>query len=123
MRKIVRLTEQDLVKLVKKVVKEQSSLNKKTSNFKAYAHVEGDMVMEFPVVSFTDGNRYGAGVVMNIIHPVNNKELYVKNFEGPIYDFTTKKMVYTSSDFSNINVKNYKQIAQSQNIPVSVMTT
>jgi hypothetical protein len=123
MKKIIRLTEQDLVKLVKKVVKEQSSLNKKPSNFKAYAHVEGDMVMEFPVVSFTDGNRYGEGIVMNIIHPVNNKELYVKNFEGPIYDFTTKKMVYTSSDFSNINVKNYKQIAQSQNIPVSVMTT
>jgi hypothetical protein len=138
MKKIIRLTEQDLVRLVRKIVKEQpdekfdtpynkefmrNSKNKKTNttnintptNFKAMATVEDDMVMEFSVINFTvDGDR----VDMFIIDPVSKKRLYVTNFDGPIYDPSNSKVVYKNSIFQNVNKRNYNQIAKSKNIPV-----
>jgi hypothetical protein len=138
MKKTIRLTEQDLVRLVKKIIKEQpdekfdtpynkelmrnsQNLQKNTaninkpSNFKAEANVEDDMMMDFPVIEFTiDYDK----VDMFIIDPVSKKRLYVTDFKGPIYDPSNSKTIYKNSYFTNINKQNYKQIAKSNNIPI-----
>jgi len=112
MKKIVRLTEQDLVTLVKKVIKEQSN------NFKAQATVEGDMVMEFPVIQLKE---WGKDVYMEIKDPQTGKQLTVTNFKGPIVFAGTSKVQYRDSYFSNISLKNWNQIASKYNIPVVVV--
>lgn len=120
MKKVIRLTEQQLANIVKKVVdsqKNQINYNKPT-NFKAEAIVEDDMLMEFPVVKL---NVSGSNVKMffNDVSLGSGKRLlYVNNFEGPIYDASTNKIAYRDSFFQNIGKQNYKQISKSQNIPV-----
>jgi hypothetical protein len=113
MKKIVRLTEQDLVTLVKKVIKEQSN------NFKAQATVEGDMVMEFPVVKFKEFSAND--VEMTILDPVSKEQLVVVNFMGKITINGKNRVKYTDSYFSNISLKNWNQIASKYKIPVLVV--
>ena len=115
MSKIVRLNEQELVKLVKKILKEN------TGGFKTTATVEGDMVMDFTVNAF---NVTASGVYMTITNYQNKKYYVIGNrrtgsFEGKIYDRATKKMAFTDSIFPDINLKNYQQIAKQNGIPIS----
>lgn len=129
MKKIVRLNESDLINIVKKILKEQSSVgvNKKKpisksltgSNFKAEANVEDDMVMQFPVVEFWVGNRGVEMFFKDVTKGNNNKILKVYNFEGPIFDELGNRKIYRDSAFMNINSNNWKNIAKKNNIPVS----
>ena len=124
MKKIIRLTESDLINLVNRVIKEQSvvgapnmgtiskSNTVSNSKFKAQATVEDDMIMEFPVVKF----HYDASGV-DMFFKEGNVLLNVHNFEGPIFKGLSKK--YIDSYFSNIDSKNWKSIAKKYNIPVS----
>lgn len=137
MKKIVKLTESDLVRIIKKIVKEQpdskfdtpynkgflsnsakNSATNKPTNFRAKATVNGDSYGEFPVVKFTVS---GSNVKMFFIfkdYYDKEKLLYVNNFQGPIYDANTNKIEFAEADFNNINNQNYKQISKSQNIPI-----
>lgn len=83
------------------------------SNFKAEANVEDDMVMQFRVkgLSYIDGE-----VGMTIEDPTTKKDLIVWNFQGPIRDSQTNKVVYKRSVFKNINKNNYEQIARTYKI-------
>ena len=83
------------------------------SNFKAEANVEDDMVMQFRVkgLSYIDGD-----VGMTIEDPTTKKDLIVWNFQGPIRDSQTNKVVYKRSVFKNINKNNYQQIARTYKI-------
>jgi hypothetical protein len=103
----------DAVNWVKDKVKDITG-----SSFKTRAVVEGDMLIDFPIVAFYYGNR---GVNMFIKDPSNGKTLRVDNFEGPIFDGSIQK--YKSSIFKNINSNNWKLIAKQNNIPVSKITT
>jgi hypothetical protein len=143
MKKIVKLTEQDLVRIIKKVIQEQpdskfdtpynkafvsnSAKNKPTTNkpttnkptnFNATAVVEDDMYMEFPVVKFTVSGSNVKMFFNDDSYSSGTKFLYVNNFGGPIYDTSTNKVIYRDSNFQNINNGNYKQISKSQNIPM-----
>jgi hypothetical protein len=74
MKKIVRLTESDLVRIVKRVLNEDQ-----TSNLKVRAIVEGDMAMEFKVTRFAEVD---GGVTMYMdYYPRNGsvEKLYVVN--------------------------------------------
>jgi len=86
-------------------------------SFKAKATVEGDMVMEFPVVDINYSK--GGYVDMRIKDPINGDILFVQNFEGPIFKAENSSKKYKSSYFTNINTKNWKTIAKQNNIPVS----
>ena len=114
MEKVIKLTEQDLVRLVKKIIKED------VKGYLTTATVEDDMVIEFYVNSF---NITLSGVYMMITEVSTGKKYYVKSvsgyFGGPIYDRVTKKIVFTDSYFGEITPKNYKQIAKQNNIPVN----
>jgi hypothetical protein len=111
MSKIVKLNEQDLVRLVKRVIKEQLQSE---SKFKAEGVVEDDMMMSFPVteISYVDDT-----VNMTMIDPVSKEKLYVTNFRGPIYSGKNNTKKYRDVSFNNINMKNYNQIAKQFNIP------
>jgi hypothetical protein len=133
MKKVVRLTETDLVKLVKKVIEEQntqygsfgynpynllsnkkmSAVQNKPSTFNAEALVEDDMIMKFPVKGFSD---IDGTIVMTIFDSSKNKDLVVSDFNGPIYDAKTGKKIYTDSNFRNVGMKNWNQIANRYNI-------
>jgi hypothetical protein len=132
MKKIIRLTESDLINLVNRVIKEQSVVgapnmgmtkkipnNKKlaNSNFKAEATVEDDMLMQFPVIQI---NNYEV-VEMFLKDPISGKVLLVKNFGGPIYAENGKTKIYRDSSFNNITSKNWRTIATKYKIPVSDM--
>lgn len=114
MKKVVKLTEQDLVRLVKKIIKED------VKGYLTTANVEGDMVIEFYVNAF---NVTLSGIYMMITEVSTGKKYYVKSkgdyFGGPIYDRTLKNIAYKDSDFGEITPKNYKQIAKQNNIPVN----
>jgi len=123
----IRLTEQDLVRLVKRVIKEQAKAihgvplkkpGQPSKQFKAEGVVEDDMMMSFPVtqMSYVDGT-----VNMTMVDPVSKEKLYVINFRGPIYSGKNNTKKYRDVNFSNINMKNYSQIAKQFNIPF--MTT
>jgi|688.fasta_scaffold322426_3 hypothetical protein len=86
------------------------------SSFKAEATVEGDMVMEFPVVDINYNK--GGYVDMRIKDPINGDILFVQNFEGPIFKAENSSKKYKSSYFTNINTKNWKTIAKQNKIPV-----
>jgi len=116
------MTEQSIdgaIDWVKDKVK--SILPNSGSSFKADATVEGDMVMEFPVIKFHYDNN---GVEMFIKD--GNKTLYVSSsdteFKGPIFDTQSDKEIYTDSIFTNIDTTNWKAIAKKHNIPVSKIT-
>jgi hypothetical protein len=100
--------------------KVKSILPNSGSSFKAEATVEGDMVMEFPVVDI----HYSKGgyVDMRIKDPIDGDILFVQNFEGPIFKAENSSKKYKSSYFTNINTKNWKTIAKQNNIPVSEIT-
>ena len=84
--------------------------------FKAEAIIEGDMMMEFPVVGIKISNgKYS----MYIFDKISNKNLVVYNFSGPIYDAKTKEQVYTRSVFQNINAGNASKISSQYRIPIS----
>jgi hypothetical protein len=113
------ITEQSIsgaVDWVKDKVK--SVLPNSGGSFKADATVEGDMVMEFPVIKFHYDNN---GVEMFIKD--DGKTLYVSSsgteFKGPIFDTQSGKKKYTDSIFTNIDTTNWKTIAKKHNIPVS----
>jgi hypothetical protein len=120
MKKIVKLTEGQLLDIIKQVIKESEASiaapNPQTTapnQFKAQATVEGDMVMSFPVTGFSD--IYGT-ITMEMIDPVSKEKLYVSNFRGAIYkENNTKK--YTQATFTNIGLKNYNDIWKKYNIP------
>lgn len=113
MTKVVRLTEQDLVRLIKKVIKEDITA---PNTFKARATVEEDMVMEFPVTKFI---VFPSGIWMVMTDPQTKKSILVQNFGGKIHNSRPfSEIVYTDSSFSNINSKNYQQIAKQYNIPI-----
>jgi hypothetical protein len=85
-------------------------------SFKAEAVVEGDMMMEFPVVGLkVSKGKYS----MEIFDKTNNKNLVVYNFNGPIYDAKTKEKVYTDSFFENIDANNAAKIASQYIIPIT----
>jgi hypothetical protein len=114
------MTEQSIdgaIDWVKDKVK--SILPNSGSSFKAQATVEGDMVMEFPVIKFHYDNN---GVEM-FIKNMDGKTLYVHSsgteFKGPIFDTQSGKKKYTDSIFTNIDTTNWKSIAKKHNIPVS----
>jgi hypothetical protein len=115
MKKIIRITESELISLVKEIIKEESqSANK----FKAEGVVDGNKRMSFPVteMSYVDGD-----VNMNMIDPISKEKLYVVNFRGPIYNAKNTVTKYRNVNFTNINIKNYSQIAKQFGIPF--MTT
>lgn len=137
MKKIIRLTESDLINLVNRVLQEQSvagapnmgviSKPKTKSigggnNFKAEANVEDDMVMQFPVVEFWYGNQGVEMFFKDVTKGNGNKILKVYNFEGPIFDELGNKKIYRDSVFINVNLDNWKNIAKKNNIPVSEVT-
>jgi hypothetical protein len=74
--------------------------------------------MSFPVteMSYVDGD-----VNMNMIDPISKEKLYVVNFRGPIYNAKNTVTKYRNVNFTNINIKNYSQIAKQFGIPF--MTT
>ena len=100
--------------------KVKSILPNSGSSYKVEATVEGDMVMEFPVIEFWYDKN---GVDMFIKD--DNKILYVSSsgteFKGPIFD-KSGKIIYTDSIFPNIDTTNWKTIAKKHNIPVSEIT-
>ena len=104
---ISTMAESIISESVKKV------LSNVLSNFKAEANVEDDMVMQFRVkgLSYIDGD-----VGMTIEDPTTKKDLIVWNFQGPILDSQTNKVVYKRSVFKNINKNNYQQIARTYKI-------
>ena len=116
------MTEQSIDGAIDRVKdKVKSILPNSGSSFKADATVEGDMVMEFPVIKFHYDNN---GVEMFIKD--GNKTLYVSSsdteFKGPIFDAQSDKEIYTDSIFTNIDTTNWKAIAKKHNIPVSKIT-
>lgn len=134
MKKIIRLTEGDLVNLVKRVIKEQNTnlssfgdipynpmqtkLTEK-SGFQTDAVVEGDMYMSFTVLGFiVKGNNIGM-VIKEDPRLEPKGTLIVYNFGGPIFDYNTKKQIYTDSMFRSINKNNFMKIANQNNIPVN----
>ena len=110
MKKVIRLTESDLVRLVKRIINEEENMS---SNFKAEANVEDDRLMSFPVISLSD---VSGNVRMTIQDPSDKSELYVNNFKGPIYDKKTNKVRYTRCWFNNIDKSNYSAIASEYGI-------
>lgn len=111
----MRLTEQELVKLVKKILKED------IGKFTTTATVEGDMVMEFKVDGF---NVTASGVYMMVTDWKNKKYFVIgkrgeRSFGGPIYDRATKKIAFTDSYFGEITLNNYQKIAKQYGIPVN----
>jgi hypothetical protein len=119
MSKVVRLNEQDLVKLIKKILKED------VTKYTTPATVEEDMLMEFTVNAF---NVTLSGVYMMMTGP-DNKKYYVIGkrdtglFGGPIYDRAARKVAYTDSDFPKINLNNYQKIAKQYGISISDATS
>jgi hypothetical protein len=119
MSKVVRLNEQELVKLVKKILKED------TGRFTTTAVVEDDMLMKFTVNAF----NVGASGVYMMMTDYQNKKCYVickrgsDSFMGPIYDRASKKIAFTDSSFEDIDLKNYQQIAKQNGIPIYDSTT
>ena len=109
-----------LTKSQLKIIVEQSiGAGAKTpinNRFTSEAIVEDDMVMMFPVKSISYKN---GKLNMTIYDGTEKKDLYVINFKGPIYDAKTNQKVYTDSFFQNINMNNYKQIAKTNNIPIT----
>jgi len=124
MKKLVRLTESDLVRLVKKVIKEQTRLmdqNSKGPSFVIQGNVEGDMVMKFDVYQFmVQGNKIGM-VMKEKFTPLGedkNRTLIVYDFGGPIFDAKTNKRVFTDVDFDSIGPNNYMSLAKKNGVPV-----
>jgi len=115
MKRVIKLTESDLIKILKKVISEQS---KPSNIFYAEGTVEDDMIMSFPV---TEMSYVGGTVMMNMIDPETKEKLYVSNFKGPIYSQKNNAKKYRSVNFHNISLKNYNQIVKQYNIPF--MTT
>jgi len=107
--------DQNLSNLAESIINEsiKKVLSNALSNFKAEANVEDDMVMQFRVkgLSYIDGE-----VGMTIEDPTTKKDLIVWNFQGPIRDGETNKVVYKRSIFKNINKNNYEQIARTYKI-------
>ena len=115
MKKIVRLTESDLVRIVKRVLNEDQP-----SNLKVRAIVEGDMSMELKVTRFEEVD---GGVTMYMdYYPRNGsvEKLYVVNFKGPIYDEKTDKIRYTRSSFNDINKNNWGNFSSKYNVPTTM---
>jgi len=107
---------QDLSNLAESIINEsiKKVLSNVLSNFQAEANVEDDMVMQFRVKGL---NKYINGKVgMTIEDPTTKKDLIVLNFQGPIRDVQTDKVVYNRSEFKNINKNNYEQIARTYKI-------
>jgi hypothetical protein len=70
MSKVIRLNEQELVKLVKKILKED------TGRFTTTAVVEDDMLMKFTVNAF----NVGASGVYMMMTDYQNKKCYVISY-------------------------------------------
>jgi hypothetical protein len=115
MKKIVRLTENDLTKIVKRVINEMDS----ASPLKVTAIVEDDMMMEFTIIEGSEVDGYinltlkdSKGNTLRVSSPT--KGTYIG---GPIYDNKTNKRVYRNSTFQNINQKNIMNIVDKYKIP------
>jgi hypothetical protein len=118
MKKTVRLTENDLTKIVKRVINEMDS----ASSVKVMAIVEGDMYMEFTIIEGSEVDGYinltlkdSKGNTLRVSSPT--KGTYIG---GPIYDNRTNKMVYKKSRFENINQRNIMDIFNKNKIPFSM---
>jgi hypothetical protein len=118
MKKIVRLTENDLNRLVKRVINEMDNV----PQFKATATVEGDMMMEFTVIEVSEISGYinltlkdSNGQILRVSSPKNKSFI-----GGPIYDNKTNKTVYRDSYFNNINQKNIMNIIDNNKIPFTM---
>ncbi len=111
MKKVVRLTESDLVRLVKRVIYEQPILRPGMKQFEAEAYTEDDAITPYYVSKFVTS---GSNVKMYL----ENNTLYSINFHGPLYDARTNKIVEPRAGFINVDEKNYKQIAKQYNIPL-----
>jgi hypothetical protein len=87
------------------------------SDFDAHAVIEGDMSVSLEVVGFV--TSYDA-VIMYFKDNDNKTILYVKNFEGPVYNTAMDgKVKYKDISFSNIGMDDWKNIAKRHNIQVS----
>lgn len=130
MGKIVRLTESDLVRLVKKVIKEQNTQygsfgnnpynplmdqNLKGPHFEIDATVEGDMLITFDVYGFIVQNGK-VGMIMK--EQGDETSLIVYNFGGPIFDKKTNNKVYTDVSFGTIGPDNYMSMAKKNGVSV-----
>lgn len=118
MKKIVRLTENDLNRLVKRVINEMDNV----PQFKATATVEDDMMMEFTVIEGSEISgdinlilKDSNGQILSVWSPKNKPSI-----GGPIYDNKTNKKVYRDSYFNNINQKNIMSIIKKYNIPFTM---
>ena len=119
MKKIIKLTENDLIKLVKKVIQEQNMGNK---GLEISATVEGDMSMTFRVLEFVIQNGKIGMVLKHKDAPLGkdpNRVLVVYNFGGPIFDKKTGQKIYTDVSFGNIGSDNFMNLAKQNGIPVT----
>lgn len=116
MKKIVRLTESDLVRIVRRVLNEDQP-----SNLKVRAVVEGDMFMEFKVTRFAEVDGT-VTMYMDFYDSLNRKveKLYVVNFKGPIYDEKTNKIKYRSSSFNDIDKNNWGDLGWKYKVPTTM---
>jgi hypothetical protein len=114
MKRKIKLTEQELVKLIERIISEQSGM------FKAEAIVEDDMLIKFSVVEFKYVDGDVEMILKNPLRSNSTDLLSVWNFKGPIYDSKTNQKVYRDSSFSNINKNNYKEISRRYNIPLKM---
>lgn len=118
MKKIIRLTENDLNRLVKRVINEMETI----PQFKATATVEDDMMMEFTIIEGSEISgdinltlKDSNGQILRVSSPKNKSYI-----GGPIYDNKTNKRVYRDSYFNNINQKNIMNIIDKYKIPFSM---
>lgn len=135
MKKIIRLTENDLIKLVNRVINEQNTqygsfgnnpynplqiqLNT-NSKFETDANVEEDMLMTFIVLGFiVKENKVGMVIKEKDFLTATESLKIVYDFSGPIFDYNTKKQIYTDSYFGYVNRNNFMKIASQNNIPVN----
>lgn len=135
MKKTIKLTEGDLVNLVKKVIKEQNPQYgsfgdnpynplqiklAKNSGYETNATVEDDMYMTFLVLGFIlKGNKIGMVIKEKEQGLYPQKLMIVYNFGGPILDYNTKKQIFTDSSFGSIDENNFMKIAKQNNIPIN----